>query len=185
MKKYILMLGLLGLATTSLLSGCGKEEDDDAEHSHEVELITTLRLNFNAVNGGEPRSFNFQDLDGPGGNEPNTDTIELSANTNYNLTTEVLNESETPIEDTTIEIEEEAEEHQFFFEVSEGLNMTHAYNDTDANNDPIGLVNTVSTTTTSTGTMTVTLKHQPDNIKDGLITTGETDIEVSFPVVIQ
>ena len=41
-----------------------------------------------------------------------------------------------------------------------------------------------ATTDASTGTTTVTLKHQPD-IKDGNILTGDTDVEVIFVTEVE
>ena len=45
----------------------------------------------------------------------------LAANTVYNGTMEILNELESPAEDVTEEIEEEADEHQFFFGVTNSI----------------------------------------------------------------
>jgi hypothetical protein len=77
----------------------------------------------------------------------------------------------------------EAEDHQFFYTIT-GANFTNVYNDLDANSLPVGLSVTWTTTTISNGNLLLTLKHQP-GIKDGLITTGETDIEITFPVRIE
>ena len=47
----------------------------------------------------------------------------------------------------------------------------------------IGLQSEWVTTTASTGTVTVSLKHQP-GIKDGTCDPGDTDVEIQFPIVI-
>ncbi len=62
----------------------------------------------------------------------------LSSNTTYSGSIELLNEAETPAEDITEEVTEEKEEHQFFFTV--GGSITEViYTDEDDNGDPVGL----------------------------------------------
>jgi hypothetical protein len=93
----------------------------------------------------------------------------------------LLNESETPSEDVTEEIEEEDEDHQFFFQVSAALKLTHSYDDQDGNGNPVGLTNKITTGASSSGTLTLTLRHEADKSASGVaagdITNagGETD----------
>ncbi|MEO1713252.1 MAG: type 1 periplasmic binding fold superfamily protein, partial [Bacteroidota bacterium] len=94
-------------------------------------------------------------------------------------------------EDITREIEEEDDEHQLFYQIASDLNLTVAYEDADGNNNPVGLLTTITTGDASTGTLTVTLRHEPakdaSGVSDGDIANagGETDIEVIFDVEIQ
>ena len=87
--------------------------------------------------------------------------------------------------------EEEAEEHQVFFEVSEGLNLTVTYHDEDENGMPVGLLTDISTGAPSVGQLTITVRHQPDkfapNVQNGDITNakGENDFSYTFDVVIE
>ena len=103
----------------------------------------------------------------------------------------MTNSSATPAEDITAEIAEEDAEHQFFFAASSGLNATVAYGDQDDMGNPVGLSSVVTTGDASSGTMTVTLRHEPakdaSGVSDGDITNagGETDIEVTFDITIQ
>lgn len=165
--------------------------DDDPIVVNEEELITTLRMTLTPQGGGTPVVLSFVDLDGDGGNAPIITGGTLAANTTYTGALTLLNESETPVEDITEEIEEEDDEHQFFFAISSGLNLTVSYADQDGNSNPIGLATTAVAGAASTGTLTVTLRHEPNKtaagVKDGDITNagGETDIEVAFPVTIQ
>lgn len=147
---------------------------------NEEELITTVSLAFENLTSGAIDTFIFRDADGPGGNAPTQfDTIQLDAATTYHLTTTLLNESVSPSEDITVEVQDEGVDHQFFYTVDGGLDLIIEYDDTDANGNPIGIHNIVTTGVGGAGAFTVILKHQP-GIKDGNITTGDTDVEVDF-----
>lgn len=168
----------IALIGAFIFSGCKDEEMPDIVN--ESELITTISLQFEAVGTGDVSTFTFRDIDGPGGALPTQfDTIRLAAGTDYYLTTTLLNESVIPTIDISAEVTEEGVDHQFFYTVGEGLNLVVTYNDTDANGNPIGIVNNVVSGDASNGTLTVVLKHQP-GIKDGDIATGDTDVEVVF-----
>ncbi|MCB0538702.1 MAG: hypothetical protein R2777_02790 [Chitinophagales bacterium] len=170
-----------------LLASC---EKDPHEHNDE-ELITTLKVDFTNTQSGAVSTLLFQDLDGDGGDAPVITADNLAANASYTVALSVLNESESPADNITAEIQEEAVDHQFFFEKSSGLNLNFSYNDADENGKPIGLSNTATTGVASNGTLTVTLRHQPDKgasgVSAGDITNagGASDIEVTFNVVVQ
>ena len=95
MKKQLMKFSLLLLGVSLLLSSCKK----DMEEENEEEVITTMKLTF--VGGGSTKSFEFNDLDGDGGNPPTIDQIVLSANTTYNVTLQLLNKTENPVDDVT------------------------------------------------------------------------------------
>ena len=166
-------------------------DDDDPIVEPPEELITTATVTLTPQGGGTAVILNWVDLDGDGGNAPVITGGTLAANTVYDGDIQVLNESETPSEDITAEIMDEDEEHQFFFSASGGANITTAYNDADADNNPIGLAFTLTTGDASTGDFTVILRHEPDKsaagVKDGDITNagGSTDVEATYPVDIQ
>jgi len=168
---------------------CEKDSDHDHDHDHhEHELMTTLTIAMTAE--GNTSSFTFRDIDGDGGNEPTQDTIKLSANTTYTNAITILNETEEPAENVTLEIAEEELDHQFFFS-SNITDMTIAYADSDANGNPIGISSTITTGAARTGTFTVILRHEPNKTAEGVsagdITNagGESDIEVIFNVVVE
>lgn len=193
MKCQLKTLSLAMLATAATITGCKKDKDDPVAPSlppNEEEVITTLRLTFTSVGGGETKVFNFVDADGDGGGAPVITADTLSSDSTYSVAIEVLNESESPAEDITAEIVAEDEEHQFFFQVS-GVNATISYADADGNLRPIGLLTNWAMGAAGAGTVMVTLRHEPDKgaagVSAGDITNagGETDIEVTFPLVVQ
>lgn len=180
MKKSMYLLSLLLVATLLLISSCG----EDPEPVNEEELITTVKLTFTPVGiAGNPQTFTWKDLDGDGPNQPVIQTISLLNNLTYAVSIELLNESETPIEDITVEIDEERAEHLFCFEPSNGLNLTINRTDTDGSFE-VGLESEWITGNASTGSVTIILKHQP-GVKNGTCDPGEVDVEVTFPVTTQ
>ena len=92
---------------------------------------------------------------------------------------------EDPAENITLEILEEADEHQVFFNAS-GVDIAFEYGDFDSNNNPLGVVFSMSTGNAGSGTITITLVHEPTKPNDGLDTAGGSiDIQTSFPVTIE
>ena len=177
----ILFIALAVIALS--FSSCRKDPED----VNEEEVITTL--NYILTGGGSTVTLSFQDLDGDGGDAPTVTGDTLAANTTYAGSLELLNEVEG--EDITEEIEEEDEDHQFFFQTTGDINVAYDAEDVDADGNPVGLQNILTTGAAGDGTVTVILRHEPDKggdgVADGDITNagGETDIEVTFDVTVQ
>jgi hypothetical protein len=188
MTRFNLVIFSL-LAVVIGLSSCKKDEDD-VVIPNEEEVITTLKYTLVPNGGGQTVELSFQDLDGDGGNAPVITGGVLEANTTYTGTLTLLNEQESPAESITEEIQEEDEDHQFFFQTNI-TGLTVAYTDQDADGNPLGLQSTITTTNAGNGTLTVTLRHEPNKSANGVasgdITNagGETDIEVAFNVTVQ
>ena len=187
MKKINLLI-VLFVSTFAFVS-CNNNDDPDPVNPEEV--ITTLTATLTPQGSGTVVTLQSRDLDGDGPNAPViTVSGSLAANTTYNGTVEVLNETETPAEDITVEVQEEAEEHQFFYTPTNNI-VTVAYTDTDGNNDPIGLTYTLTTTAAGTGNLTITLRHEPNKSASGVSTGditnagGETDVEATFSITVQ
>ncbi len=185
MKTHNLPLWAL-LFSLVLFVACDPEEPGDGP---EPELITTLNYTLTPTDG-EVVVLTFQDPDGDGGDAPVISSGTLSANTTYVGTIELLNESVDPVEDITEEVEEEDEEHQFFF-MSTVAGLTVDYADQDEDDNPVGLTSSLTTGDASTGTLTINLIHEPQKDADGVATGdisnagGESDIEVTFSIVVQ
>jgi len=165
-----------------ILSNCG--DDDPITPPNEEELITSVNVVFTPTSGTAVTMKYYDEDGGDGATAPVVTGGTLAANTAYSVTLEILNESKNPAEDISEEIKEEDEDHQFFFEISSGLNLTHtSYDDQDENGNPLGLENTFTTGAASSGTLKVILRHEPNKsasgVSDGDITNaaGETDVE--------
>ena len=174
-----------------LITSCKKDEDDapgpNMPPVNEEELLTTVRITFNTLSDAEYKYFVFTDLDGDGGNAPVITADTLSEDSIYSMNIEVLNESVSPIEEITQEIIAEGVDHQFFYQVT-GANLLLAYGDADTNAMPIGQSGTCIAGGPSIGTLKITLRHMSGTgVSFGDITNagGDTDIEVTFPAVVQ
>ncbi len=181
-------LKIMALALTAIFTFNSCSNDDSPVI--EEELITTLTATF--AGGGQTITLTSRDADGDG---PNAPVITVNGNfapsTTYTGSVQFLNELENPAEDKTAEIEEKDLEHQVFYQISNSLGI-FSYNDFDSNGKPLGLLFTFTTgANTGTGNITITLRHllnkNAAGVSEGNITNagGSTDIEVTFPVIVQ
>jgi hypothetical protein len=180
------------LLTMIFVVSCDNDDDAPPPPINEEEVITTMKVTLAPQGGGSPVFLQTRDLDGDGPDAPVvTVSGPLEAGKVYNGSIEVLNETESPAEDITDEIEEEDDEHQFFFLVGGALDLTTDYSDQDGDGNPIGLAFTATAGAASNGIFTVVLRHEPDKdaagVSDGEIANagGETDIEQDFSLEIQ
>ena len=175
------------LAIPFLYFSCD-DDNDTPEPINEEEVITTMIVTLvNHQNGSDVVTMQTQDLDGDGPNEPViTVSGPLTAGTSYAGSIVWLNEMEDPAEDITLEIVEEQDEHQVFFSAMD-LAVDFAYVDFDSNGFPVGTQFTLTTTNAGTGTVTITLIHEPVKPNDGTVDTagGSIDIQTSFPVTVE
>lgn len=166
---------------------CGSDDDAPPPVINEEEVITTVILTLTSNNGQEI-VMTSQDLDGDGPNEPEiTVSGNLSVATTYSGSVRLLNETVTPAENITDEVSAEGTEHQFFYTMGGGLNLTAIPQDFDNNGNPIGILFDLTSTSASSGTLTCTLRHEPLKPNDGTLSGagGDTDVSVSFPVIVE
>ena len=166
---------------------CGSDDDAPPPVINEEEVITTVILTL-ISNNGQEIVMTSQDLDGDGPNEPEiTVSGNLSVATTYSGSVRLLNETVTPAENITDEVSAEGTEHQFFYTMGGGLNLTASYQDVDNNGNPIGILFILTSTSASSGTLTCTLRHEPLKPNDGTLSGagGDTDVSVSFPVIVE
>lgn len=165
------------------------------ECENEEEVIDKVTLTFTPEGGGSPVVAIATDPDGPGPQDLQVEDINLIESTTYELAITAENTIEG--EDITEEIEEEDEEHQFYFAWTgdiftdptgdgniDNSNDPVNYNDQDENGLPVGLSTTWTTNVNmSAGTFRVALKHQPD-IKSNTSTfeDGGTDLDITWNV---
>ena len=180
MKKQILLLPILMLVF--MFTSC----TDDSDPVNEEEVITTMTVTLTPDTGGTDVVLQTRDLDGEGGEDP-TVTVTggpLTSGETYSGSIVLLNEIDA--ENITEEIEQEKEEHQFFFVIGSGLDVTTSYDDQDGNGNPVGLSFTLTAGSASGGDFTVTLRHEPNKPNTGINDAGgETDIEETFVITIQ
>jgi len=163
-------------------------EDEDILPVNDQKTITTFEITFLPKSGGSPTTLKWQDLDGDGGNPPEITGGTFLADTDYSATMQLLNE--TTSENITLEILEQNNEHQFFFEYG-SLFSNFAYEDKDGNDFPVGLATSWTTASVGSGSFKVILRHHPDKSASGVTTGnsanagGKTDIEVEFPITIE
>ncbi len=190
----------LVLASALIFASC---DDDDPEREDTPEMITKVTLTFLPSGGGEAVVATASDPDGAGIKSIESDgPIVLAANTDYTLSIKLVNELEDPSDDdydVTEEVEEDADEHMFFFSWTDGVfsdpsgdgNMDNRtdpvnYLDADINGLPLGLVTGWTTADAMSGTFRVVLKHQPDLKTDvSTAATGETDVDLTFSIDVE
>jgi len=187
--KYLLATMLFGV----MITGCKKPDDDPIippPPVNEEEVITTMVLRFDNTGAGADKELRFTDADGDGGGAPVYDLDTLDDASVYTTSIILLDETVSPADTVSNEVLNEGVDHQFFFAPT-GANISIVYGDTDANGNPIGLSTTMTTGTPSVGNLMVTLRHEPNKtaagVSSGDITNagGETDIEITFPLVIE
>ena len=179
--KRCSMYALLAIAMVSC-----SDDDTPPEPINQEEVITTVILTLTPESGDQV-VLTTLDLDGDGPNEPVTTVVgSFAKNTQYQGAVRFLNETETPAEEITDEVLEEADEHQVFYTTTDGLNIETEYEDEDSQGNPLGLQITLTTGVASQGSLTVTLRHEPVKPNDGLDSAGgETDITTTFDVSIE
>jgi len=182
MKKVkFLTISIFAIA---LFASCS--DDDVPETVLPQEVITTLRLTLEPIGGGTDIVLEYRDLDADGPNPPVVDVSgNLAAGTSYNGAILLLNETVDPPENVTEEVDEESLEHQFFYTLGGDLNVTTEYENFDTDGNPLGTELMLLAGEASSGTLTLTLRHEPNKPNSGLADAGgETDIEVTFDVAV-
>lgn len=179
----IKLVAILFISSISL-SSCSDDHDHD-DHDHEEELITTVT--YTLTSDTDIVTLEFKDLTG-GSIEDATFNVSkpLTANTTYTGSIQLLNETESPADNITAEVEAEGDEHEFFYS-STVSGVAISKNDMDVNGNPIGIETIVTTGNAGSGTLTIILKHEPTKPNNGSSTDagGSTDAEVTFNITVQ
>jgi hypothetical protein len=176
--KWMMAVALFTFAAAS----CSKD-DDDGGNGNEEELITTLEVTAAESGSAIISKFIFRDLDGPGGANPSVfDSMILNSNRNYAISLRFLNESVNPAEDITLEVVNEANDHQVYYEPG-AVNIIALNLNSDGVGLPLGTTCNWNTGGPAKGTLKITLKHKPGiKLAGDPVSKGETDIEVNFGV---
>ena len=187
MKLLISITAILFIAFS-----CKKKTIQPSETEDSNEFITTVKIRLeNSADVNDTIWATWKDLT-PENTQP-ADTslaiLNVKSNTNYKLKVYFWDETKTPAENITDEVNELGNEHRIFFFPSSTLSSLLTITPTDLDKNPtplaIGLENTLSVgNNTATGTLRCVLKHQP-NVKDGTFAPGSTDADVKFQMNIQ
>ncbi|WP_109436349.1 type 1 periplasmic binding fold superfamily protein [Aquimarina sp. AU119] len=197
LSKFLTVFSVAGLILTS----CSSDDDAPAPVSEE-EVITTMEVTL--TDGTDTVTLRFFDADGADGPTAPTGTASgpLKASTTYTGSISILNETEDPAENVNEEIEEEADEHQFFY-VTDDLGISTAYTDKESDyenasgvqftsENPVGLTFSLTTTaTTGDGMLRFVLRHEPTKdaagVSGGDITNagGDPDIDWTFDISVE
>ena len=181
---------------SAVLFSC-KSEDPVIENDEEV--ITDVTLKFTELDdSGNPVGDSFEFLaSDPQGVELGTPTIEtvtLDKGKTYRL--DVLLYNSIANEDITEEVQEESDEHQFFFLGSAFTSNILTISYDDPSGELIGLQNTLTVSSSPGATSTemrVILRHDLDksypgannpNFTNFAQAGGETDLDITFPIEI-
>jgi hypothetical protein len=146
---------------------------------NEGELITSVELHVvDSTISTSKLLYAFRDKDGDGGQGPTVfDTIRLQQNRTYFVEVILLDESGQPVDTISNEVKEEAADHLLCYDVK-GVDMSVEVTDSDGTL-PLGLESTWRTTNVDSGTINISLKHQP-SIKTGACNLGESDVDLNF-----
>ena len=201
-KNYQLMSLLLAVL---FIASCSDDDDVTLPPiEDELEVITDVTLIFtNTQDPNDVVMASAEDPDGEGVMELTVDgDIDLTEGVTYTLTFDIFNNLESPGEDIGEEILEEDNEHQIFFEFTDGVFDSPTgdgnigadsaadpvnYMDMDENSNPVGLVTEWTAGGASAdGTFRVRLQHQPD-LKSATTTSedGDTDFDLTFVLNIE
>jgi len=173
------------------LTACDKPGDDDDAGEQEFITKVTIRLEEQGTQNVVNIIWNDPDGDGRG---DFVGTANIKSNRTYKGTVQLLNElaSDPKDRDITKEIEEEADEHQFFYTFSNNLApfATITITDRDKRGLPLGLKFDLVTsalpggTASLTGSLNVVLSHYTTITKTGTNPGNEEDINISAPISI-
>ena len=202
MLKNIYTNTLLIISAFLLVISCDKGEPV-VVHEHEVFTRVVLEVKKDGETNFKKYTFEVEGHDDHGdddhgdddhGNDDHGDEhteVELDTNSTYHVGIFFYNDSDPDnIEDVTLEVIEEADAHQVFYEMTEipGFSIAAASDDTkDSNGNPLFLKTSWTTASETSGDVMAYLIHEPTS-KTGSTRAdfgGATDVEIEFEVHVE
>jgi hypothetical protein len=184
MKKHIIKTSIFALLAISFNS-CTDHHDDD-DHKHEEESINKVELTLTPDSLGLPsQTVIWSDVDGDGGNAPVLpDSLRLTPGIQYTgeLTYKHVHNGVEHLVNT--EILKEADEHLVCYspiQLIQVVILEITRTDKDNQGRELGLISKWKALIPEKGAVRISLKHQPNGIKNGSCDVGETDAEIDFP----
>jgi hypothetical protein len=202
MLKNIYTNTLLIISAFLLVISCDKGEPV-VVHEHEVFTRVVLEVKKDGETNFKKYTFEVEGHDDHGHDDHGDDDhgdddhgdehteVELDTNSTYHVGIFFYNDSDPDnIEDVTLEVIEEADVHQVFYEMTEisGFSIAAASDDTkDSNGNPLFLKTSWTTASETSGDVMAYLIHEPSS-KTGSARAdfgGATDVEIEFEVHIE
>jgi hypothetical protein len=202
MLKNIYTNTLLIIFAFLLVISCDKGEPV-VVHEHEVFTRVVLEVKKDGETNFKKYTFEAEGHDDHGHDDHGDDDhgdddhgdehteVELDTNSTYHVGIFFYNDSDPDnIEDVTLEVIEEADVHQVFYEMTEisGFSIAAASDDTkDSNGNPLFLKTSWTTASETSGDVMAYLIHEPSS-KTGSARAdfgGATDVEIEFEVHIE
>jgi len=208
--------GAVFIAGLFVLGSCNKSASVATPRPPGNEFLTTVELSYvNANNSSDNGIAIWRQLDPTGAALPDTSKaiLNLKANSTYNVTMIILDETKTPVDTVSIVIRQRQNYHLEYYQptpisaqnlvisntstdipVSDGtvtsatgpyLNLVVTRTDYDTNVPPmqVGLNTIFATGAASTGWLRVVQRHQP-NVKNGTFDPGSADFDINYKVNI-
>lgn len=202
MLKNIYINSLLIISAFLLVISCDKGEPV-VVHEYEVFTRVVLEVKKDGETNFKKYTFEVEGHDDHGHDDHGDDDhgdddhgdehteVELDTNSTYHVGIFFYNDSDPDnIEDVTLEVIEEADAHQVFYEMTEisGFSIAAASDDTkDSNGNPLFLKTSWTTASETSGDVMAYLIHEPSS-KTGSARAdfgGATDVEIEFEVHIE
>jgi hypothetical protein len=191
MRAHSRTIAAFALASTTLFGAC--DDDPTDPEGNETELITAVEITLVPVSGaGATIVSTIEDPDGNGPLAPLAqDTpIQLQPGVTYNGSMRFLDAQDpTDVENITLEVLEEDDEHRVFYTVAGigGVSVPDSSLDLDRNGAPLGVTFqvVVDAGASGAGTLQVLLSHFDDEPKgDGATPSDETDADVTYDFTV-
>ncbi|MCF8450102.1 MAG: hypothetical protein K9G49_09560 [Taibaiella sp.] len=183
-NKSIVLMAFV--ATMLVWNSCNKDEKNVAAPDPENEVITTVKLvATNTADAADVVTAQWKDLTPNDGNPDLTQaTLALKKDAVYNVEVKFLDETKSPAEDITEEVQERANYHLVCYAPASGLNVTVMRTDKDTNTPQmeLGLKGKFTTGAASSGKLNISLHHQPSGKNGTDCGIGTTDVAVDFTV---
>ena len=185
--KFTLFIATSLVLVALTMVGCS-ETSNAPDDANDHDVVTTVTFTLRPTNVmGDTLVYVWEDIDGVGGNNPNRiDTMELSNGVLYACTVKLENRSVSPTIDLTVSIEEEKDDHQFLYTISEQQGAVIVL-DRDSRDLPVGLLFNLQSTTEpapTPGTFTMSLYHyERSTDKVAGVPGSETDVSIEMPVL--
>ncbi len=192
MKNRInIFILLLGLTTLANINGCKDKNVTAPPDNTTTKTITTIKIVLtDEIDPADVVNAVYKDIDGPGGNAPEIDTLMLRQGATYEGNIQLFDERYSPTVELTDTIENAANTYQYFYYPQGNLvdYITITKQNIDTNNPPISFgsrfVLAVKAVGAAEGKLQIVLSRY--NIGDKTLSpSGTSEFDIVFPVKVR